>query len=89
MSPAPTEAAVTAALRTVNDPELHKDLVSLGMVERVAIEGGHVAVRVQLTTPACPLKGKIESDVTAAVMRVPGVSSVAVSFGAQDRKSVV
>ena len=83
--PFPTEPAVTAALRTVNDPELHKDLVSLGMIERVQIDGSSVAVKVQLTTPACPLKGKIEGDVVAAVMRVPGVHSVNVSFGAQVR----
>ncbi len=74
-----------AALKTVNDPELHKDLVSLGMIERVHIEGGMVTVGVQLTTPACPLKGKIEGDVTAALLRVPGVTSTNVVFGAQVR----
>jgi ATP-binding protein involved in chromosome partitioning len=79
------EAAVTAALRTVNDPELHKDLVSLGMIERVAIENDIVHVKVELTTPACPLKGKIEGDVQAAVLKIPGVRAVNVTFGAQVR----
>lgn len=80
-----TEAAVTNALRTVNDPELHRDLVTLGMIEKVAIDGSRVSVRVQLTTPACPLKGQIERDVMAAVGRVGGVSAVDVSFSAQVR----
>jgi ATP-binding protein involved in chromosome partitioning len=78
----PSEPAVMAALRTVNDPELHKDLVSLGMIETVGIDGSTVSVKVNLTTPACPLKGKIEADVVAAVERVAGVSAVHVSFGA-------
>ena len=81
----PTESAVMAALRTVNDPELHKDLVSLGMIEKLLIDGSVVSVKVQLTTPACPLKGKIEGDVREAVMKVAGVEAVNVTFGAQVR----
>jgi ATP-binding protein involved in chromosome partitioning len=81
----PTESAVMAALQTVNDPELHKDLVSLGMIEKLLIEGSSVNVKVQLTTPACPLKGKIEGDVREAVMKVAGVEAVIVTFGAQVR----
>jgi ATP-binding protein involved in chromosome partitioning len=80
-----TEQAVTNALRTVNDPELHKDLVSLGMIEKIHIDGSIVNVKVELTTPACPLKGKIEGDVVAAVLKVPNVTHVNVSFGAQVR----
>ncbi len=80
-----TEQAITNALRTVNDPELHKDLVSLGMIEKIHIDGNIVNVKVELTTPACPLKGKIEGDVVAAVLKVPGVTHVNVSFGAQVR----
>ena len=80
-----TEQAVTNALRTVNDPELHKDLVSLGMIEKIHIDGNTVNVKVELTTPACPLKGKIEGDVVAALLKVPNVVHVNVSFGAQVR----
>ncbi len=80
-----SEQAVTNALRTVNDPELHKDLVSLGMIEKIHIDGNIVNVKVELTTPACPLKGKIEGDVVAAVLKVPNVTHVNVSFGAQVR----
>ncbi|CAN5552383.1 hypothetical protein BH24DEI1_BH24DEI1_04580 [soil metagenome] len=77
------EDAVIAALRGVNDPELHRDLVSLGMVKEVKVEGVRVAVRIDLTTPACPLKGKIEADVRAAIGALPGVGGVELSFGAQ------
>jgi ATP-binding protein involved in chromosome partitioning len=80
-----SEAAVMNALKTVNDPELHKDLVSLGMIEKMSVDGSTVHVKVELTTPACPLKGKIESDVVAAVLKVPNVAHVAVTFGAQVR----
>ena len=78
---------VLAALATVQDPELHRDIVSLGMVEELTIEGGAVAVKVQLTTPACPLKDVIETDVRAALLPLPGVESVTLDWGAQVRAS--
>lgn len=81
----PTERDVLAALSRVNDPELHRDLVSLNMVQNIRIEGGAVKLRIDLTTPACPLKGKIQGDVEAAVKAIPGVTSVEVEFGAQVR----
>ena len=62
-----TPEQINDALRTVNDPELHKDLVTLGMVKDVQVEGGNVAIVVELTTPACPLKDKIRGDVEQAV----------------------
>ena len=68
--PALTDELVTAALRTVNDPELHKDLVTLNMVKRVAVSGpagDEVDLTIELTTPACPLKDKIRADVEQAV----------------------
>ena len=49
-------AAATAALKKVLDPELKRDLVSLGMVKDIAVDGGTVRLTVELTTPACPLK---------------------------------
>ena len=76
------DPALIAALRTVNDPELHRDLVSLGMIERAELVGDVAEVKVNLTTPACPLKGKIEADVRAALLAVPGVADVALTFGA-------
>ena len=64
---------VLTALRTVQDPDLHRDLVTLGMIEDLVVEDGEVAFTLVLTTAACPLRGQIESDVRRAVMAVPGV----------------
>ena len=69
-------------LRKVNDPELHRDLVTLNMVKNVAVCEAVVRVTVELTTPACPLKDKIESDVKAAVSQLEGVEEVNVDFTA-------
>jgi ATP-binding protein involved in chromosome partitioning len=79
------ESSVLEALKTVQDPELHQDLVSLGMVESTAVDGGTVHVKVNLTTPACPMKATIERDVVRAVGQVPGVERVELTFGAQVR----
>ncbi len=72
----PTEETILQALRQVNDPELHQDLVTLNMIRDIRIQGGDVRFTVVLTTPACPLKGQIEQDVRAAVGSVPGVTGV-------------
>ncbi|MFC6590747.1 Mrp/NBP35 family ATP-binding protein [Deinococcus lacus] len=77
--------AIWAALATVQDPELCRDLVSLGMVESAEVSDGVAAVRINLTTPACPLKATIEADVRRAVLAVPGVEAVGVTFGATVR----
>ncbi len=77
--------ALMAALSTVNDPELHRDLVSLGMIERAEVVGGVAQIKVNLTTPACPLKGQIEREVREAVLALPGVTGAAVTFGATVR----
>lgn len=82
-----TKEQVIERLRTVNDPELHKDLMTLGMVKEVTINGGAVLVHVELTTPACPLKDRIASDVTAAVKQISGVETVELKWSAQVRSS--
>ncbi|UCE62152.1 MAG: Mrp/NBP35 family ATP-binding protein [Phycisphaerales bacterium] len=78
---------VLEQLKTVDDPELHEDLVTLGMVKNVAIRGTDVSVEIELTTPACPLKAKIKGDVEQAVKRVSGVDSVVVDFSARVRST--
>ncbi len=83
----PSKEQVLDVLRTVNDPELHKDIVSLNMVRSVASCDGHVNVHVELTTPACPLKDTIREDVTRAVRTLPGVQRIEVEFSAQVRGS--
>src|SRR5688500_5543595 len=75
-----TESDIINALRTVKEPELHKDLVTLNMIRDVQLNGGNVSFTVMLTTPACPLKGQIQSECREAVLKVPGVSGVEVKL---------
>lgn len=77
-----TEDAVMAALSTVIEPELHRDLVSLNMIRELTIEGADVTFTIMLTTPACPLKGKMESDSRAALAGVPGIGNVTINWDA-------
>jgi len=77
-----SEEAVMAALSKVQDPELHRDLVSLNMIRDVNIDGEDVGFTVVLTTPACPLRSQIESEAREAVAALPGVNSVQVKMEA-------
>jgi ATP-binding protein involved in chromosome partitioning len=77
-----TKAQVMAALSHVMEPELHKDLVTLDMVKNLEIENGQVNFTIMLTTPACPLKHKMEADATSAVSAIPGVEKVKINFDA-------
>lgn len=81
------EEDVLKALSTVKDPELHRDLVSLGMVKEIKVSGGHVAMTLELTTPACPLRAQIEEETRAAVKRIPGVEEIAITMTASVRKT--
>lgn len=77
-----TQEQVLAALSTVQEPELHRDLVTLNMIQKLVVENGNVSFSINLTTPACPLKSRIESEARAAVMTVPGVREVNIQFSA-------
>ena len=81
----PTEKDVLAALSTVMDPELNVSLVQAGMVKSVRVDAGRVSATIELTTPACPLKGKIQADAEAALKAVPGVTGLDITWGAQVR----
>ncbi|MCB8923498.1 MAG: Mrp/NBP35 family ATP-binding protein [Ardenticatenaceae bacterium] len=70
-----------AALSEVIEPELHRDLVSLNMVRDVNIDGDNVEFTIMLTTPACPLKGKMENDSRAALAKVAGIGNIKVNWG--------
>jgi ATP-binding protein involved in chromosome partitioning len=84
--PGITEDAVRRALSTVQEPELHRDLITLNMVRDIAISGANVGFTIVLTTPACPLRSRIENESIAAVKQmVPGVEQVQVRFDAQVR----
>ena len=69
------------ALRGVIDPELGDNVVDLGMVQRVAVDGGVADVTIALTTAGCPLRAQLMKDVKDQVGAVPGVSEVKVHFG--------
>ncbi len=79
----PTAERVTEALSRVMDPELGRDLVGLGMVRNVAVEGGAVSLDLVLTTPACPKREEIRADVERAVRELPGVREVEVRVSAE------
>ena len=78
----PTEAEIIEAIRPVQDPELHRSIVDLGMLKEVAEADGAVRVLVALTTPGCPLKNEITNRVKDAVAALPGVRAVQVDFTA-------
>lgn len=77
-----TEEAVMTALSNVIEPELHRDLVSLNMIRNLKIEGDKVEFTIMLTTPACPLKGKMENDSRAALAAVNGIGEIKINWDA-------
>lgn len=81
-----TEGAVNDALRTVQEPELGRDIVTLGMVKDLRIRDQAVALMIELTTPACPLKDEIEQNTRAALGAI-GADSVEISWGAMVRRA--
>jgi ATP-binding protein involved in chromosome partitioning len=77
----PSESAVLEALSRVQDPELRRSLTELEMVRNIEIgDAGGVSVLIALTVPGCPLKAKIEGDITAELRQVEGVTGVQVAF---------
>jgi ATP-binding protein involved in chromosome partitioning len=81
-----TEAAIYEALRAVQEPELGRDIVTLNMVKDVAITDADVALTIELTTPACPLKDEIETNVRAALGGI-GAGGVDITWGAMVRRA--
>ncbi|HXH56138.1 Mrp/NBP35 family ATP-binding protein [Iamia sp.] len=75
-----TEADVLEALRPVQDPELHRSIVELGMVKGIAIDGPTVAVRVALTIAGCPLRAEITNRVTEAAVALDGLERADIDF---------
>ncbi len=82
------QTSVLAALKVVRDPDLNRDIVSLGFIKDLQIEAGRVAFTIELTTPACPVKDQMLEQARAAVMQVPGVTSVDVRLSARVREAV-
>jgi ATP-binding protein involved in chromosome partitioning len=78
-----SEDLVLNALRQIIDPDLRKDIVTLGFIKDLAINGGDVSFRIVLTTPACPVKEEMESQAIALVSAIDGVANVAVTMDAE------
>ncbi|RYY00635.1 iron-sulfur cluster assembly protein, partial [bacterium] len=75
------ESDVLDALRTVDDPDLKKDLVTLNMIKNIKVNDKNVSFTVELTTPACPLKEKIETDCRNAVkLHIPEVQEIKINM---------
>ncbi len=74
------EQAVLDALRTVKDPDLHKDIVTLNFVKDLKIEQGKASFTIELTTPACPVKKDMEQWARDAVLRVKGIHDVEIKM---------
>jgi ATP-binding protein involved in chromosome partitioning len=88
MAPTLTPQTVLDALKVVRDPDLHRDIVSLGFVKDVVISGPRVAFKIQLTTPACPVKDQMREQARAAVAALPGVAEVDIEMTASVRTAV-
>jgi ATP-binding protein involved in chromosome partitioning len=79
-----TEQDVLNQLKTVMDPELHKDLVSLGMIKDIQVsESNDVSFTIELTTPACPLRIRIETDARQAISQLTGVNEIKINMSAR------
>src|SRR5262245_66647967 len=81
-------SAVLDALKVVRDPDLNRDIVSLGFIKNLKIDEGRVAFTIELTTPACPVKDQMRDQARAAVMQLPGVTQVDVQMSARVREAV-
>ncbi len=76
------ERAVIDALRTVKDPDLHRDIVSLNFVKNLRVDAGRASFTIELTTPACPVKKDMEQWAREAVLKVPGIRSAEIQMSA-------
>ena len=82
-----TEQHILDSLRHIIDPDLHKDIVSLGFVKNIRIEGQTVSFDIELTTPACPVKAEFKRAAETAVSALEGVSEVRVNMTSAKKRS--
>jgi ATP-binding protein involved in chromosome partitioning len=75
------EDAIQAALATVDDPEIRRPITELGMVKGFTVASGRVTVELLLTVSGCPLRDKLNADITTALTRIPGITGVTIDFG--------
>jgi len=82
-----TEELILKQLSTVMDPELNRDLVSLGMIKDVQTDGKNVQFTIELTTPACPLRSRIEADARKAIAELKGIGKIEIKMSARVQQS--
>ncbi len=82
-----TEKQILKQLSTVMDPELNRDLVSLGMIKDIESDGKNVKFTIELTTPACPLRSRIEADARKAVEVIEGIGTIEIKMSARVQQS--
>ena len=78
-----TEQAVLRALATIEDPDPRRDIVSLGFIKDLRIDGATVAFTIELTTPACPVRDRMKEHAYRAVLSLPGVKAVDLTMTSQ------
>src|SRR5215510_6100909 len=86
-NPTVTDAQVLNVLKRVQDPDLRKDIVSLGFIRNLKIDAGKVSFDLNLTTPACPVKDQMRDEAVALVKALPGVQGVEVKMTSEVRQA--
>ncbi len=81
-----SEQDVMQTLGQIEDPDLHRDIVSLGFVRNVKIQGAAVSLEINLTTPACPVKDQMQEQARKLVLALPGVKEAQVTMTAEVRR---
>jgi len=83
-----TQEQVLKALTQVQDPDLHRDIVSLGFIKAIKIDDGNVALSIELTTPACPVRDQMKEQAFQFVRAIPGVKQVDITMTSKVRPSI-
>ena len=86
-NPGLSEEQVLSVLKRVQDPDLRKDIVSLGFIRNLKIDGGRVSFDLNLTTPACPVKDQMRDEAVALVKALPGTEQVDVKMTSEVRQA--
>jgi ATP-binding protein involved in chromosome partitioning len=83
-----TEESIKTTLSVIMDPDLGKDIVSLGFVRNLKVSGSDVSVDINLTTPACPVKDKMKTEAEELLRKIPGIGNITVNMTATTRGKV-
>src|SRR5579859_4098265 len=86
-NPTPTANDVLGALATIKDPDLGRDVVSLGMIKDLKVDGGRISFTFELTTPACPVRDRFEGEARDALTGLAGVEVVDIRMTSNVRPS--